>query len=854
MFREPLPVDDVLPQIVKCLRSAGAVVLKAEPGAGKTTRVPPAILDAGLAKLPDGKPGEIVVMQPRRVAARAAAARIADERGCELGEEIGYQVRFEKRFSCKTRILVCTEGVFLRRLQADPFLERTAVVVFDEFHERSLDGDLALAMVAQLRRELRPDLRIVVMSATLDSGPVSRYLGGCPAVECPGRVHPVDIEYLPFASLAPSDRQAADSVGRLLKKAGGDILVFLPGVGEIRQTQILLEASPLAQECVIMPLYGEMPLEEQRRVLAPCSTRKIVLATNVAETSLTINGVTAVVDSGLARVNRLDLRLGLNRLQVCRISQASAKQRAGRAGRTAAGVCLRLWSEREHHGLNEFEAPEILRVELSQCLLQVLFWGERDLYSFPWFEAPAEAAVKQALELLERLDATKDGQLSELGRRMACLPLQPRLARLLLEGERLGCRRRAALAAALISERDPFRRPEPRSQAQHQSDSDLLDRLLALEDFGQTGNRQSWVGEILAGPARQVLRAADQLLDLSESRAVRQAVSEAGQIKTEAEEAILQTLVAAFPDRVCKRREPGGRRAVMVGGRGVRLADESAVACAELFVAVELLDTGQSESMVRQASRVERGWLPDSQLQTGVDVVYDSSREKVMAMKRSRFGDLLLSETATAVPADVDPGSVLAEALIARSDLSTLVDEEANQYLLRLQCLRQWMPQLGLPDLGEDPLRELLSDWCAGCASLAELRAKSLVPVIQSRLTYAQITELERQAPERIALAGGRRVKLFYEPGKPPVLAARIQEFFGMKETPRIAGSRVAVLLHLLAPNYRVQQITPDLASFWKNTYEEVRKELKGRYPKHAWPADPLTAQVREGKGRQRQS
>ena len=847
--KETLPVDAVLETIVRGLRSAGALVLKAEPGAGKTTRVPPAILDAGLAELDDGqsgKTGQIVLLQPRRIAARAAASRMSEERGTELGQEIGYQVRFEKRSSRNTRILVCTEGVFLRRMQDDPFLENTAMVIFDEFHERSVDSDLALALVRQVREQLRPDLRILVMSATLNSEPIAQYLGGCPIVECPGRVHPVDIEYLQYAPSAkgPIDGYVSEGVKQILKRSTGDVLVFLPGVGEIRQTSELLESTAHNQDCILLQLYGDLPLEEQRQVLQPNERRKIILSTNVAETSLTIDGVTAVVDSGLARVNRLDLQLGLNRLQVERISRASAEQRAGRAGRNQAGSCLRLWTERDQFAMRDFELPEIARVELSQCLLQLLVWGEKDLRSFPWFEKPPEQAFDQALTLLEQLDAISENGLTELGKQMATLPLQPRLARLIVEGERLGCTKRAALCAALLSERDPFRRPAPQFQAQqfqaqHHSDSDVLDRLIALEDFAETGNRSSYCGDIIPGAAKQVLRAAEQLMRSNHKSA--SLGNQKPQLAPGAtDDAILRTLLAAFPDRVCKRREAGGRRAVMVGGRGVKLADESSVAEGELFVAVELMDSGKSESVVRKASSIERSWLPASHFTTRVDVIYDSEREKVMAFKRSKFCGLLLDENPTQIPADTDIGTVLANELANRSDLSTLVDEEAKQYLLRLQCLREWIPQLELPDFGSDPWKTLLPEWCAGCSSLAELRTRSLVPAMQSRLTYKQISDLEVEAPAQITLKNGRTHKLVYVPGQAPVLAARIQEFFGTRETPRIAGSRISVLLHLLAPNYRVQQITPDLASFWKNTYEDVRKELKGRYPKHAWPQDPL--------------
>jgi ATP-dependent helicase HrpB len=395
------------------------------------------------------------------------------------------------------------------------------------------------------------------------------------------------------------------------------------------------------------------------------------------------------------------------------------------------------------------------------------------------------------------------------------------------------------LCAALLSEREPFRRRGARAKAEHHSDSDVLDRVQALEAFERSGRRDSPAGELYGNSAKQILRAAEQIARAA-GDAQTPAPGSAGAADTD--EAILRALAAAFPDRLCKRREPKGRRGVMIGGRGVRLADESALADAELFVAVELTESGQAETLVRQASRVEREWLPKSQFATRVDVAYDAAREKVTAVRRTYFGDLVLDETPAAIPPEVDPGPLLAAAVAERFEPATLVDDDARRYLARVQSLRAWMPQLDLPDLGADPWRTVLPEWCAGRSSLAELKAASPVEALTRKLTYEQRAAVEREAPERIAVPSGSRIALEYEAGKPPVLAVRIQELFGLKETPRIAGGRIGVLLHLLAPNYRVQQITPDLASFWKNTYGEVKKELKRRYPKHAWPDDPLAA------------
>ena len=836
MNMETLPIDNVLTQLVKQLAAVGAVVLKAEPGAGKTTRVPPAILDAGLGNLENKHPGQILVLQPRRVAARAAAARMSDERGTTLGAEIGYRVRHEGKSTKQTRILVCTEGVFLRRLQDDPLIENVAVVIFDEFHERSIDSDLALALTAQVRRDLRPDLRIVVMSATLDSAPISAFLDGCPAIESPGKTFPVSIDYLQFSSNAPIERMACEGVTKVLPKTAGDVLVFLPGVGEIRETESALETLSELQDVDVMPLYGEMQLQEQLAVLKKGPRRKVVLSTNVAETSLTINGITAVVDSGFARINRFEPTVGINRLALSRISKASAAQRAGRAGRTAPGACLRLWTEREHMALPEFDLPEIERVDLSECILQLFAWGESDIGSFPWFQKPSSAAVENALQLLDRLDAIRGGKLTELGKAMARFPLPPRMARLLIDGARSGLAERAALCAALLSERPPFRTNESIVTGAQRTDSDVLEQVRALEKFDADGVRDSMMGTIIPGAAKQILRTRAQLLRLWQDADLAENVSTSEEF---GDETILRAIMTAFPDRICKRRQPKERRAVMVGGRGVLLSDQSNVYDSALFAAIDLVDLNKSDLVVRRASCVEREWLPKSHIATTTDVVFDTTRQKVVAFKRTRFCDLLLDESISSIPPDVDPGQVLAEAVAANFDLNTLIDEGSVTYLNRLLCLKGWLPELQLPDFDENPWTTFLPALCYGATSIDELKSKSMISAIQSELTHEQMMALEREAPEFITIPNGRKVKLQYEPGKTPVLAARIQELFGMHETPRIARSRVPVTMHLLAPNYRVQQVTEDLSSFWKNTYPQVKKDLKGRYPKHKWPDDP---------------
>ncbi len=558
---KPLPIDAVLPQIIAALRDGNAAVLRAPTGAGKTTRVAPAILDAGLSGS-----REILLLQPRRLAARAAAWRMADERGSPLGGEIGYQVRFERKAGRQTRILVMTEGLLIRRLQDDPLLESVGAVLFDEFHERSLDADLALAIARRLQAEVRPDLKLLVMSATLDPAPVARFLGDCPRIEAEGRLHPVEVSYLKHDDRAPIHVKVANGVTQIAAQTSGDVLAFLPGVGEIRRTGRELADFAAENDFALMQLYGDLPLDEQQAVLRPAERRKIVLATNVAETSVTIEGIAGVVDSGLARVNRRDPALGINRLEISRISRASADQRAGRAGRMAPGVCLRLWTQAAHRALAEHELPEIARVDLAGAILHLLSWGETELMMFPWFEPPATTRVEQAIELLWRLgtiEASRPPRLANLGRRVANLPAEPRIGRLLIEGADFGHPRRAALAAALLAERDPFTRRTsgaPPTGAAHWSNSDVVDRLVAVEDFERSRKPDSQLGHLDSGAAKFILRAAEQFQRELNANCSPQEASSA-ETGVDPDEAIRRALLAAYPDRVARRRDATGRRA-----------------------------------------------------------------------------------------------------------------------------------------------------------------------------------------------------------------------------------------------------------------------------------------------------
>lgn len=862
-----LPIDVVLPELEAALQSSSCVVLRAPAGAGKTTRVPPALLAAGLAgdKTAGKNNGQIVMLEPRRIAARTAARRMAFERGEKVGQTVGYRVRFEESVSRDTRILVVTEGVLLRRLQDDPFLEDIEIVVFDEFHERRLDSDLALAMVRRVQQTVRPELRIVVMSATLDPTAIAKYLGDCPIVESEGRLHPVRIDYLRPGDLRAGERQhmtdlAARGVETVLQQTTGDVLVFLPGVGEIMKTRTELEPLSRKHNLEVLPLFGDMTPEEQDRVLAPCDRRKIVLSTNVAETSVTIEGVTAVVDTGMARQMNFDADVGLDRLELTPISKASTDQRAGRAGRTQPGICLRLWEESAQRRRPDFDAAELHRVDLSSAVLRLFAWGETDIAAFPWFEAPPSESIDHAVKLLRLLGAIDESGITSLGQMIVRLPVAPRIGRLLIEAYRLGQPDRAALMAAMLSERDPFLRGPAsdrnsrgagnqsggiRTTSIQRSRSDVLDRLHAVEDFLNTGQTNSPCGEINRNAVRTLTQVAKQLGTSLHGECDRQlacAGAASSMSEDASDEVLLRALVAGFPDRVARRRDVTSDKGLMVGGRGVRLGPKSAVQKSPLFLCVDI-DGAGIEATVRQASEVQREWLPQDQVRSGEELFFHPTQKQVVARRRVAFADLILDESPTAITDREAAAEVLFEA--AKGQLESVIpadDDAFSNFLARVRCLRQWMPDLPLPPFDDSMMLEVLHELCHGRRSFADLKSAPWLSTLQSKMDYALVQTIEREAPERITVPTGSRMRLTYEEGRPPILAVRIQEIFGMKATPRIAGGRVPVLLHLLAPNMRPQQVTDDLASFWANTYEDVRKELKRRYPKHSWPEDPMTA------------
>jgi ATP-dependent helicase HrpB len=718
----PLPVDSRLDAIVALVRAERRAVIVAPPGAGKTTRIPPAL----------AAHGRTILLQPRRVAARALARRIASERGWTIGDEIGWQIRFERRFSERTRLLVATEGVLTARLQHDPLLSDFDVVVLDEFHERSIHADLALALVKQAA-DVRDDLAVVVMSATMDAAPVAAFLGAR-IVTIDARTHPIDIRYAPNVAMA-------DAIRSVAREATGHVLAFLPGAREIERVKNEL-ALPN-----VYALHGSLDVDAQERALAPSRERKIILATNVAETSLTVEGVTDVVDSGLQKVLRFDAESAVDHLMTEHISLDSADQRAGRAGRTAPGRATRLWDERML--LRREREPDVRRVDLASTVLGLIAWGG-DPRTFEWFERPPEHRLEAALELLQRLGAIDNRSLTPIGDRMRRLPLHPRLARVLVEAGDAAVR-----VCALLSE-----------DARGIGAGDAL----ALADSPRL--------DFAARELARVVRAADLPRNVDETT-------------------VRRALLAAYPDRVAMRREPGSPRLLLSSGTGAVLAREANLYAGEFLVALDI--SGGAEALVRIASVVEREWLTP----THRDVVHAMSGDRVRATERVWYDQILLRE------------------------LHVAPDPEETRRLTNARLREQLDPPLQR----RVAFAGLELDWDA----LIEQTGAAQLP-------YDLQRQLDRLAPERLALPSGRTTALDYRDDSSVVASVKLQELFGLADTPRIGPHKTPVTFALLAPNGRPVQITKDLRSFWNGSYQEVRKELRGRYPKHPWPEDPWTA------------
>ena len=849
----PLPIDPILPDIVASLRDRPSLVLEAPPGAGKTTRVPRAMLDAGMAEK-----GEIIVLEPRRLATRMAARRVADELGQNVGEAIGYQVRFEDVSSARTRVRFVTEGVLTRRLLGDPTLAGVSAVLLDEFHERHLHGDVALALLLRLQQK-RKDLKLVVMSATLESKPVADFLA-CPTLRAEGRRFEVALEHLPAMDDRPLPLQVASAVRRLATEGlDGDVLVFLPGAGEIRRVSEACAALVATHDLLILPLHGDLSPQEQDRAVRPADRRKVILATNVAESSITIDGVVAVIDSGLVRVARQAPWSGLNMLRVEKTSRASATQRAGRAGRTRPGRCLRLYTKADHDTRPEHEQPEIQRIDLAQTLLELCAADARDL---TWFEAPREDAIVAAEKLLVRLgalDAADKRTVTAIGKRMLRFPLHPRQARLLLEAESRGLVDDGSVLAALVAERDI----RASSKAQFggggggpgrgrdiaTEDSDLICMLDLFREAEASGFSQSALRAIGldAGATHAVDRARKHLARMcgasSYPKGCTSRPPSSGGLAVDA--ALRLCVLAGYPDRVAKRRKQGSRDLALAEGGMAELSEASAVRDAEWLVAVDA-ESQASRALVRVASAIEPDWLIELFVDTvrEVDeVTWNAHAERVEVKSRMFYEGLLLEESKTGRAPEAEITRVLAAAALEKGARKFAPEDALDAWLARARFAASVDASIAAPK--DEDVRAALVEMCEGKKSFAELRHSSLLDTLKARVSHAKCARIEHLAPEKLNLASGRSVRITYDDGKPPWIESFLQDFFGTTETPRVGGGATPLVLHLLAPNKRAVQVTTDLSGFWIRHYPSVRKEMARKYPRHNWPDEPHTAVAR---------
>jgi ATP-dependent helicase HrpB len=845
---QSLPIDSILPEILSRLRTAKNLVLEAPPGAGKTTRVPAALL----AEVNECH-REILVLEPRRLAARMAARRVAEERGEKPGESVGYQVRFEEISGPATRLRFLTEGVLTRRLLADPKLNRVGIVVLDEFHERHLQADLALALLRRLQQSSRPDLKLVVMSATLDAAPIARYLDDAPVLRSEGKRFDVAIDHPARPDDRPLSEQVAGALRRLIdENLDGDVLVFLPGAAEIRRAQAACEPIAAKHDLAVLPLHGDLSMAEQDNAVRRSDRRKVILSTNVAESSVTIEGIVAVIDSGLARIAGHSPWSGLPQLIVSRISKASCVQRAGRAGRLRPGRCMRLYTVQDFHARPEHEAAEIHRQDLAEAALELHAAGIEALSKFDWFEAPSAASIAAADELLARLGAIDSrGRITETGRQMLRYPMHPRQSRMMIEAELRGGAADACVLAALIGERDIvssglFKEDRGANrEARSVGPSDLLDRL----DLFREAERVNFAAHRLRdmnldpGAVAAVERVRKQLMRIPAGKGTGKSESH------QSDDALLMAILAGYPDRVARRRTLKGDNydlLLSIGGAAT-LSPRSVVRKSEFLVAVEAEERRERGREIRIASEIKPEWLIDlfaERMREVEEVRWNAQAERVEVAERLLYDELVVSENRGSAHRGEAAARMLAEAALS-AGLHRFIDpEQMTEFLARVEFIARTFPESGTPILNEADMHEAMVALCDGLGSFAELREAAgrggLIEALKRKLNGDQLRLFNQMAPEFVSIAGRRQVRVHYETGRTPYIESRLQDFFGMRNGPVIAGGRVPLVLHLLAPNQRPMQVTNDLSGFWIRLYPSVRKELSRRYPRHKWPEDPL--------------
>jgi len=873
-----LPIYDLEPEMVARLKTSQRLVLQAPTGSGKSTQVPQILLRHGFLER-----SQVVILQPRRLATRLLAARVARELGTELGREVGYQIRFEHLAGPHTRIKYVTEGILIRQMVQDPTLKGIQVLILDEFHERHLYGDITLARALDLQETSRPDLVIIVMSATLDAGALAEYLRPCTVLTSAGRTFPVEVAYAPRRSgphSPPVWDLAADAFQSYVQSGGlGDVLVFMPGSYEIQQTIKAIRYCSASRGYLLLPLHGELAPRDQDAAVARYDQPKVVVATNVAETSLTIEGIRLVIDSGLARIPRYDPQRGINTLFIEKISRASAEQRTGRAGRTAPGRCLRLWSREEHGERPEHELPEVRRLDLSEVVLTLKAAGVTDLRRFRWLESPSEHSLRDAERLLTDLGALRTGRqaaflpagaapasepgpataeappgdtrdacptyITDTGCKMLAFPLHPRYARMLLAAQEYGCVYQAALIAALTQGRDlPIRNPGREILAFRKdlfgdraaSDFWILMRAwnyAAKNNFNLDACRKAGVHGLTA---RQVGPLHQQFLAIAAD------VGLTVQPGSVPDAALQKCILIGFSDRVARRLDEGTLRCELVHGRRGVLARESVVQHSPLLVAAEVREIEGPDKSVNTlltlATAIEAVWLGElfpEDCQTEPHVYYDAAAKRVYGEEQARFRGLVLSARRIEPPPAAAAARLLAEEVLRNPLVLKRWDHSVEQWILRLNLLSHWCPELLLPPLADADRRHLIEQLCQGAVSLKDLKDREVKATLRSWLSNAQPELLEKHAPERLLLSNGRQPKVIYVPDGPPYVALRIQELYEVTATPRIAMNRVPVLVHILAPNMRPVQITQDLASFWRDYYPRIKSELQRKYPKHAW-------------------